>query len=537
MGEEDSDLLVRSEEQDTADVSFFSGKKSPKLKRSFGISSSYFHISSRGLADLSGYLIDTLDASLDWVDSHVTGIGNLPARLFFWLTGAYVYEAYNISFHEFGHGLSYRANGGTFDTRVGTKTDDGDNDTKKRENFFAYFFRSIFKGGPFRGGNTHYRGDSEIDETYKKRQKAHGKTWFEFAKSLEGQSEQAQKDLFAKFIKDHKLEKALELLGQDKFSKIFGSETVVANEAVIAEAVDEAFEDLTSIPGGKSAVLKALDYTDKEISLVKSFDIIHAAAGMNNETYAAERIADRIFENKKGSAFEWWAYLAGKLSPLCYCSMKDYKKGPTSDDPVSLWQDYKNWGIIDDVSKSDFVLAYTLSLLCSGTTYAPMFAARRKGFSVFGGKQGFSPLEFHGFRIPETFVYMTSKGIAYRVKSGYRFNDSTTITFGTEFVAKGESKMEAVLGGHKTFGSLKDLGISATFTFGKEFNVDFSCNVPLSHQFFFDIGYSTYSADSLYGERLTSVNKFNERRGHEVWVSLSRRFNTFSRGGAVLGKI
>lgn len=135
-----------------------------------------------------------------------------------------------------------------------------------------------------------------------------------------------------------------------------------------------------------------------------------------------------------------------------------------------------------------------------------------------------APLELWGFRVPDTSIYLTSRGISYRIKSGYRFNETTNVIFGVEFIGKGNHHAEAILGGCKVFEKFNGFGITAVTTFGKKFNMDISCNIPLVRQFFINAGYSTYNARSLYGERMTCVNKFSEKRGHELWMSLSKRY-------------
>lgn len=283
----------------------------------------------------------------------------------------------------------------------------------------------------------------------------------------------------------------------------------------------------------------------------KIANISSAAGGMNNETYLSERYTDLMFQNRYGHRLGWFFSLSSKMRPLIYSMLakastisekemaeilkkynsyylppeqqnSDFLKQyiivelSESYDPTCLVKNYNDYKIIPEVQTSDFITAYIVSILCSGTTYTGIM-------SLFRHTDVCSP-EFHKFRIPETFVYLTSKGIAYRIKSGYRLNDETQLIFGTEFIGKGEKAIEGIVGAHRTFNSLKELGLTSILTFGKKLNLDLSLNIPLMHRFFFNIGYSTCSADSLYGERHALKNTFKERRSHEFWVSLSKHF-------------
>lgn len=406
-------------------------------KRSLILSSSYFHYSSRGLADFALSLSD----GFEWMGEKILAKVSPASRSFigsiYALITLYIYENYTVAFHEIGHGLHHRSRGGTFglySNGVPVKN----TLYKKKENIFRFFFNRL-SSMEFSGAFTTPNPDDE------------------YARAIDAIRTNSSLDKTAREQEIKKIEDSKEY---------------------------------------------------------KASGICWDAGGMNNETYLSERHTDLMFQNKYGHRLGWFFSLYNKIHPLVYSIV--VKADNLGDDPTSLTKNYNDYKIIPEVQTSDFITAYIVSILCSGTTYTGIM-------SLFRHTDVCSP-EFHKFRIPETFVYLTSKGIAYRIKSGYRLNDETQLIFGTEFIGKGEKAIEGIVGAHRTFNSLKELGLTSILTFGKKLNLDLSLNIPLMHRFFFNIGYSTYSADSLYGERHALKNTFKERRSHEFWVSLSKQF-------------
>lgn len=120
-------------------VSLKENKPKTLSKRSLSLSSSYFHYSSRGLADLSQDLLQGMSVGYDWLRKKMPSPGGRFFKGLLYTTAVvYIYGAYSLVYHEIGHGLRYRANGGTF--RLYHKSEDQDDDfSKKRENIFGYW--------------------------------------------------------------------------------------------------------------------------------------------------------------------------------------------------------------------------------------------------------------------------------------------------------------------------------------------------------------------------------------------------------------
>lgn len=256
---------------------------------------------------------------------------------------------------------------------------------------------------------------------------------------------------------------------------------------------------------------------DKELN--DKEQLVVAAAGMNNETYIAERIS-RDFHDRGSLEFaESFAYFYGKLSPVYYALSKSSENGKpdikSGDDPVAVGGYYNKLGI--SASKNDIALGGLLSTLLSGTTYSVIKSA----FSANGCA---TPLSFYNFQVPDTFSYVTSQGVSYKVVSAYKYKDDLKITFGAEHVFHGKSKTEVNVGFNKAFGGFHDVNIGVAATFGNGFCLEASCSIPLISSLYLNIDAGTYSCKSILGERHSKNMKDGKERSSDISVSISYRY-------------
>jgi hypothetical protein len=265
---------------------------------------------------------------------------------------------------------------------------------------------------------------------------------------------------------------------------------------------------LTSFSRGACVYIKELSPEEQ---------LVVAAGGMNNEMYFAERISNELHTKKNASVVEGIAYFHSRLSPTLY-ALKTKSNGDinSSDDPVAVDAYYEKFGI--SAKKNDIALAGLVSLLASGTTYSMIKM-------MVGSDKYASPLEFLGFRVPDTFSYVTSKGISYKAISGYKLREDLKLIFGAEHVFHGKSTTEVNLGINKTFdGSLHNMSCEVVTTFGKGVNLEASCSIPVLNCLSINFGGGTYSCKSLLGERHAPNMKNGKGRSSNVFVSVSYKY-------------
>ncbi|GHT41459.1 hypothetical protein AGMMS49921_04630 [Endomicrobiia bacterium] len=154
--------------------------------------------------------------------------------------------------------------------------------------------------------------------------------------------------------------------------------------------------------------------------------IISAAGGMNNEVQLAEKISNDIYsKKKKPGLFSYAMYLQNRLSPILY----DYNAKEHGYNPLNIRYHFEQRGE-NNFKKGAISKAGWISLLLSTTTY-----------SAFTDK----PLQFHGFRIPDVFPYITTRGMSYEVVGGYEIHDNLNLIFGLERAFKIEPATECSL--------------------------------------------------------------------------------------------
>ncbi|GHT54291.1 hypothetical protein AGMMS50233_02050 [Endomicrobiia bacterium] len=247
-------------------------------------------------------------------------------------------------------------------------------------------------------------------------------------------------------------------------------------------------------------------------------EIIVSAGGMNNEIYLAERISDDIYtRNKETRLLPYILYLENRFSPIKY----DRTAKELGDDPFDIRKAFKEKRRLD-FKKGVIEDAGVRSLFLSGTTYSPLY-------SFFTKK----PLKLYGFRIPDVFPYITTKGMSYKVVSGYEINEDLRLIFGFERVFKVEPATEYSLGLEQTATINHALPISyrGVVTFGQGLDLEASCSIPISKYLSIGAGLEIYSCKSLQGQRratsgmLDKNGMFDENGlSCDVFVSMSYKF-------------
>ena len=204
----------------------------------------------------------------------------------------------------------------------------------------------------------------------------------------------------------------------------------------------------------------------------------------------AERAADEAYEGDGHWTFAL-AYLRGRLWSIAY------GKNAPRYDTDRVFRRYEQLGIAASRSQAD--TANLLALLASGSTYRygrGLYSYLRDGSHGQIGAYG-----FHKIRVPETSAYLTSRGISYKVKSGYHFKDGLLLNAGLEFVAHGDHSAEVTLGLAKKVESLRSAKLRGNVILGRGINAEITASLPLNNTSSVGMGLGHYSSKTLYGER------------------------------------
>jgi hypothetical protein len=244
-----------------------------------------------------------------------------------------------------------------------------------------------------------------------------------------------------------------------------------------------------------------------------NFDIIVSAGGINNNTYIAEKISDDIlYKNSSGRLLPYLVYLENML----YGANYDKSAKETGEDPYDIIYDFNVKGR-DDFKKGVIRDAGIKSLFLSGTTYSFFYTLITK-------KTMIKPF---GFRIPDVFPYITTKGMSYKVVSGYEVNKNLNLIFGFEKVFTVEEATEYSLGIDHIMKITQNFPISyrSIVTFGEGLDLEASCSVPLTEHFSVGLGLEIYDVKSLQGQRHAMTN-MKEGRGssNSFFATVSYRY-------------
>jgi hypothetical protein len=244
-----------------------------------------------------------------------------------------------------------------------------------------------------------------------------------------------------------------------------------------------------------------------------NFGIIWSAGGINNNTYLAERISDDMYcKNSSGRLLPYLSFVSNML----YGAIYDKSAKKSGDDPYNIIHFFQKKGRTD-FKKGVICDAGIRSLFLSGTTYSLFY-------SLFTNEPMIKPL---GFRIPDVFPYITTKGMSYKVVSGYEVNKNLNLIFGFESVFTEEPTTEYSLGINHAVKIARKLSMSykTIATFGQELDLEASCSVPLSEYLSVGVGCEVCSVKNLQGQRhATSNMKNGECHNSNIFAFMSYRY-------------
>jgi hypothetical protein len=224
-------------------------------------------------------------------------------------------------------------------------------------------------------------------------------------------------------------------------------------------------------PEETTKILNNKDFND--------FMIIMGAGGFNNQILFAERIGYDMWSRKQVDPLSYCIYLDQRFHVIKYDW--DADDDFESNDPTLIVHSFKRNGRTD-FKKNTIADAGRVSLFLSASTYSIIF-----------GK----PITLCGFRLPDVYPYITTRGISYKVVSGYEVNENTRLFFGFESVFENKCATEYSIG----IDTIAKLHYMCIATFGLGLDLEASVTFPLSSCFSVGVGCEYYNFSSLQGQR------------------------------------
>jgi hypothetical protein len=233
-------------------------------------------------------------------------------------------------------------------------------------------------------------------------------------------------------------------------------------------------------------------------------NIIICAGGLNNQMLLSENIGYDMYIKKQCNSLPWFLYFYEKIHSAEYDFIAEDDK--LSHDPTAIIKSFNEKGR-KDFQKGTIATASLTSIFLSATTY-----------SIFTGK----PICLANIRLPDLYAYITTKGMSYKLVSGYRVNEDTILNFGCERVFGKECAIEMFIGIDRT--SLP-VHYKCTATFGLGLDIEGSIIVPLSSWLFVGIGCEYYHFSSLQGQRNITRNILNvNETSTDIFTVVSCRY-------------
>lgn len=217
-------------------------------------------------------------------------------------------------------------------------------------------------------------------------------------------------------------------------------------------------------------------------------DVIISAAGINAEMSYAGFIGDMV-DRGEGNISHLQAYWLGKLSTV------GYAEDGTGD--IQTIRDKLSALGAANLSKAEMDRANYISLIGSYTTWR-FLGGVANYFTIGETRISRSP---HAVRIPDLENFVTSKGLSYRLTSGYRFNDDFNSTLRVEQVVQGISVTEVTLGADYIFRNLSDLKLEGHFIMGMSPGWGGRISGKLASRLQAYLGVNLDQQNSLEGER------------------------------------
>jgi hypothetical protein len=226
--------------------------------------------------------------------------------------------------------------------------------------------------------------------------------------------------------------------------------------------------------------------------------------GVNNEMLLAEKLENKMAQ-RSGHVMEVANYVMAKMSTFFYID-----SSPTVGDIVAIKSFYALGNNI--VSDDDLKLASQLSLLFSSSTYAYLYGIYN---FVANNESRVEHFSYKGFRLPDLSFYLMKRGLSYKLRSGYEFeNKKTNLVFEVEHVYKGKKATEISLGIDQSMNfKNKNLKAKLISRIGPGVSTTLETDLEITKNLWLGLGVNQFNLYSLWGERHISSLE-NEKTTH-----------------------
>lgn len=251
-------------------------------------------------------------------------------------------------------------------------------------------------------------------------------------------------------------------------------------------------------------------FVNSDGTLTNDGQILINAGGLNNAMSFSGSLSDRLRE-RGGHVGEGLPYLLGKLDATFYGT------GDTGD-LKDLETYYGRKGV--SVSDTDLRLYNVLATAASQSTWAYLLGLRDY---VANGDTRVEAMTYRGFALPDVENYLNTRGVSWKVSSGYRLDDDTYFPFAIDFITRGAGAQDYNLGVRRRDFLLPNSEAGLDFILGSGLGVSTFYSKKLYGNLSLTVGWDHFNGRNLHGER----NAVSFKRGEtsdEIWARLSLSF-------------
>ena len=248
-------------------------------------------------------------------------------------------------------------------------------------------------------------------------------------------------------------------------------------------------------------------FVNADGTLTNDGKILITTGGLNNSMAFAGSLGERLRERSAAHYSEWLPYTMARLDATFY--------GRGSGDLSDLATYYGNKGV--RVSRTDMRAANLLGYALSASTWSYLLGAADY---AEGGDAWVRSHSYNSFALPDVENYLTTRGMSWKLSSGYRWDANTYFPFAAEAVLSGAGQQEYTLGARHRNGLWDDSSMNASLRFGRGLGIGLGVSQRLSEQWSLSVGWDHFNGRNLHGER-NAVNFEDGENSDEIWARLS----------------
>jgi len=248
-------------------------------------------------------------------------------------------------------------------------------------------------------------------------------------------------------------------------------------------------------------------FVNADGTLTNDGKILITTGGLNNSMAFAGSLGDRLRERGAGHYSEWLPYTMAKIDATFY--------GRGDGDLSDLETYYSNKGV--SISKTDMRAANLVSFALSASTWSYLIGAADY---TQGGRPWVKSYTYNGFALPDVENYLTTRGMSWKLSSGYRWDAHTYFPFSAEAVLSGAGQQEYTLGMRHRNGLWHDSAVDASLRLGRGVGFGLGFTQRLSEQWSLTLGWDHYNGRNLHGER-NAVSFEDGESSDEIWARIS----------------